>query len=174
MNTDANIVANTPASQQPAPGTTPLDLTALEKGQEIARTRHEITRDTLVRYAGASGDFNPIHYNDTVATEAGLPGVIAHGMLTMGTAINGLVEAIGDPAAVREYSVRFTSPVEVPATGSVALQVTAVVGAIDEEHGTARIDLTAQVDETKVLGRARATIALPASTGTATPAGGVA
>lgn len=166
-----NTAANTPVPPQ-ASAVGSVDLTALEKGQEIAHTRHEITRDTLVRYAGASGDFNPIHYNDTVATEAGLPGVIAHGMLTMGTAINGVVEAIGDPAAVREYSVRFTSPVEVPATGAVTLQVTAVVGAIDEGAGTARIDLTAQVDETTVLGRARATIALPASSGAADSIGG--
>lgn len=134
-------------------------LADLTVGQELARTRHEITRDTLVRYAGASGDFNPIHYNDAVATEAGLPGVIAHGMLTMGTAVTGLLDALGDPTAVRDYSVRFTNPVPVPATGSVTLEVVAVVGAIDEQAGTARVDLTAQVDGTKVLGRARATIA---------------
>lgn len=162
MNTDAQQPSVTPAAN-PAQ----IDLTALTKGQEIARARHEITRDTLVRYAGASGDFNPIHYNDAVATEAGLPGVIAHGMLTMGTAINGLVDAIGDPTAVREYSVRFTSPIEVPATGAVTLEVVAVVGAIDDEAGIARIDLTAQVGDTKVLGRARATIALPAGSDTA-------
>ena len=139
----------------------PVDLTALTVGQELARTRHEISRDTLVRYAGASGDFNPIHYNDTVAAEAGLPGVIAHGMLTMGTAITGLLDALPDPAAVRGYTTRFTNPVPVPATGSVTLEVVAVVGAIDEERRTARVDLTAEVDGTKVLGRARATLALP-------------
>src|SRR5690625_6013055 len=122
----------------------PLALSDLTVGQELARTEHELTRDTLVRYAGASGDFNPIHYNDTAAQQAGLPGVIAHGMLTMGTAITGLLEALGDPTAVRDYSVRFTSPIEVPATGSVTLEVTAVVGAIDETAGTARVDLTAQ------------------------------
>src|SRR5699024_11323520 len=71
----------------------PLALSDLTVGQELARTEHELTRDTLVRYAGASGDFNPIHYNDTAAQQAGLPGVIAHGMLTMGTAITGLLEA---------------------------------------------------------------------------------
>ena len=141
----------------------PADLSALTVGQELARTRHEISRDTLVRYAGASGDFNPIHYNDAVAEQAGLPGVIAHGMLTMGTAITGLLDAIADPAAVRAYSTRFTNPIPVPATGSVALEVVAVVGAIDEAAGTARVDLTAQVDGTKVLGRARATLALPAA-----------
>lgn len=139
----------------------PVDLTDLRVGQELARTRHEITRDTLVRYAGASGDFNPIHYNDAVAAEAGLPGVIAHGMLTMGTAITGLLEAIADPTAVRAYTTRFTNPIPVPATGTALLEVVAVVGALDAEAGTARVDLTAEVEGTKVLGRARATIALP-------------
>lgn len=141
---------------------TPLDLSDLSVGQELARTRHEISRDTLVRYAGASGDFNPIHYNDTAATDAGLPGVIAHGMLTMGAAVTGLLDAVGDPTAVRAYSVRFTNPVPVPATGHVVLETVAVVGAIDESAGTARVDITAQVDDTKVLGRARATIATTA------------
>ena len=139
-----------------------LRLADLAVGQELSRTSHEITRDTLVRYAGASGDFNPIHYNDAVAAEAGLPGVIAHGMLTMGTAITGLLDVLGDPTLVRSYSTRFTNPIPVPATGSALLEVVAVVGAIDEAAGTARIDLTAQVDGTKVLGRARATVALPA------------
>lgn len=161
MNVDAHTPAQPSDQDAAAQARRPVDLSSLEKSQEIARTRHTISRDTLVRYAGASGDFNPIHYNDTAATDAGLPGVIAHGMLTMGTAINGVVEAVGDPTAVRSYSVRFTSPIEVPATGEVTLEVIAVVGAIDEEAGTARIDLTAQVGETKVLGRARATIALP-------------
>ena len=147
----------------PAP---PVDLTAQTVGQELARTRHEISRDTLVRYAGASGDFNPIHYNDAVATEAGLPGVIAHGMLTMGTAITGLLDALGDPTLVRGYTTRFTNPLPVPAIGSVTLEVVAVVGAIDEAAGTARVDLTAEVDDTKVLGRSRATIALPAPAAT--------
>ena len=146
----------TPAT--PAAGPERLDLTDLSIGQELARTRHQITRDSLVRYAGASGDFNPIHYNDTVAAEAGLPGVIAHGMLTMGTALTGLLDRLGDPTLVREYSVRFTNPIPVPATGSVTLEVVAVVGAIDGAAGTARADLTAEVDGTKVLGRARATI----------------
>ena len=137
----------------------PLALSDLTVAQELAHTEHELTRDTLVRYAGASGDFNPIHYNDAVAQHAGLPGVIAHGMLTMGTAITGLLDVLGDPTAVRDYSVRFTSPIEVPATGSVTLEVTAVIGAIDETAGTARVDLTAQSGGAKVLGRARATIA---------------
>lgn len=133
----------------------------LEAGQELARREHRITRDTLVRYAGASGDFNPIHYNDAVAAEAGLPGVIAHGMLTMGIAVTGLLEEIGDPTLVREYSTRFTNPIPVPATGEAVLETVAVVGKVDEEAGTARVDITATVDGSKVLGRARAVIALP-------------
>lgn len=146
----------------PATTPTPVDLAALTVGQELARTRHEITRDTLVRYAGASGDFNPIHYNDTVATEAGLPGVIAHGMLTMGIAVTGLLDALADSTAVRAYTTRFTNPIPVPATGAVVLEVSAVVAAIDEAARTARVDITAEVDGTKVLGRARATLALAA------------
>ena len=141
-----------------------LLLADLAVGQEIARTTHEITRNTLVRYAGASGDFNPIHYNDAVAEQAGLPGVIAHGMLTMGTAITGLLEAVGDPTLVTAYSTRFTGMVPVPAIGEVALEVVATVGAIDESAGTARVDLAAVVDGEKVLGRARATLALPRRT----------
>jgi acyl dehydratase len=140
-----------------------LDLTALAVGDELARTTHTLDRDALVRYAGASGDFNPIHYNDAVAEEAGLPGVIAHGMLTMGTAIAGLLEAVGDPTLVTAYSTRFTGMVPVPATGEVSFEVVATVGAIDQDARTARVDLTAEVDGAKVLGRARATLALPAA-----------
>jgi acyl dehydratase len=138
-----------------------IDLAALAVGDELARTAHTLSRDTLVRYAGASGDFNPIHYNDAVAEGAGLPGVIAHGMLTMGTAITGLLEAVGDPTLVTAYSTRFTGMVPVPATGEVTLEVVATVGAIDDAAGTARVDLVAEVDGAKVLGRARATLALP-------------
>lgn len=137
-----------------------LSLATLEKGQEILRTQRRISRDSLVRYAGASGDFNPIHYNDTVATDAGLPGVIAHGMLTMGIAISPLLDVLGDPRCVRAYSTRFTNPIAVPATGEATVEITATVGAVDHEAGTARIDLDATVNGTKVLGRARATVAL--------------
>ncbi len=146
--------------QPTAPAGT-IDLSALSVGDELSRTTHVLDRDALVRYAGASGDFNAIHYNDAVAEEAGLPGVIAHGMLTMGTAITGLLEAVGDPTLVTAYSTRFTGMVPVPATGETALEVVATVGAIDEAAGTARVDLSAVVDGEKVLGRARATLTLP-------------
>lgn len=144
-----------------------VDLARLEPGQEICRAERALDRTDLVRYAGASGDFNPIHYNDAAAEEAGLPGVIAHGMLTMGAAIAPLLEAIGDPGLVREYTARFTSPIPVPGDGTATLLIVGTVGAVDAEAGTARIDLAAEVDGTKVLGRARAVIALPASAGSA-------
>ena len=126
--------------------------------------RSPVTRSCAT--PGPRGNFNPIHYNDTVtATDAGLPGVIAHGMLTMGVAVTGLLDALGDPTTpCGPTQGDFTNPVPVPATGSVTLEVVAVVGAIDEGAGTARVDIAAEVDGTKVLGRARATIALPTAT----------
>jgi hypothetical protein len=86
-----------------------------EKGTELPPLSLRVTRADLVRYAGASGDFNPIHWNDRVATSVGLPGVIAHGMLTMALAGRLVTQWTGDPAAVRSYGVRFTRPVGVPA-----------------------------------------------------------
>ncbi|MGP9693931.1 MaoC/PaaZ C-terminal domain-containing protein [Brachybacterium sp. AOP25-B2-12] len=151
------IAADAPDAGAPAT----VDLARLGLGDVIAEQTLEIDRDTLVRYAGASGDFNPIHYNDAFATSVGLDGVIAHGMLTMGTAISVVLAAIGDPAAVLAYSTRFTRPVPVPALGSTALHVTATVAAIDEEARTARVDLVAEAAGAKVLGRARVTLALP-------------
>jgi acyl dehydratase len=153
-----------------------LRLSDLVVGQELARSEHPISRDTLVRYAGASGDFNAIHYNDAVAEQVGLPGVIAHGMLTMGTAMSAVLDVVGDPAAVRACSTRFTKPVPVPALGSTALSVVVTVRAVDAGAGTAELDIAAEAAGAKVLGRARATIALPARTadGTDSDAGTVA
>lgn len=130
----------------------------LAKGQVVLSDTRILTRDTLVRYAGASGDFNPIHYNDAAAAAAGLPGVIAHGMLTMGLAIAPVVQWLGGPARIRSYTARFTHPIPVPAEGGVELSIRAVVGAIDEAAGTVRLDLEATVDGEAVLGRARAVV----------------
>ena len=128
-------------------------------GDVVATGAYPIDRETLVRYAGASGDFNPIHYRDDVARSAGLPGVLAHGMLTMGLAVQPVVERFG-AAAIRQYGVRFTKPVPVPPEGGVLLDVTAKVGAVDEAAGTLRIDLTAAVDGTVVLGRAQVVVGI--------------
>ena len=128
-------------------------------GDVVASGAYPIDRETLVRYAGASGDFNPIHYRDDVARSVGLPGVLAHGMLTMGLAVQLVVDRFG-AAAIRQYGVRFTKPVPVPPEGGVVLDVTAKVGAVDEAAGTLRIDLTAAVDGTVVLGRAQVVVGI--------------
>jgi len=130
----------------------------LEKGQIVAETTFSITRDSLVRYAGASGDFNPIHYRDDVATSVGLPGVLAHGMLTMGFAIQPVVDWIGDSGKVLDYQVRFTRPVLVDAVVGASVTVVAKVGSVDDD--VARIDLTVTYGEQTVLGKAQARVSL--------------
>lgn len=129
----------------------------LEVGQVVATGGFDIDRDDLVRYAGASGDFNPIHYRDDVATSVGLPGVLAHGMLTMGLAVQPVVDRFG-AHRVLEYGVRFTRPVPVPPEGSVRLEVEAKVGQLLD--GEARVDVTASLDGRTVLGRAQVRVAV--------------
>ena len=130
----------------------------LEVGQVVATREVEFTRDTLVRYAGASGDFNPIHYNDVIAEEVGLPGVIAHGMLTMGTAAS-VVEEWAGPGNIQDFQTRFARPIPVPNPGSAVVTFTATVGALDPELRTARIDVTVEFDGAKVLVKAQALVA---------------
>jgi acyl dehydratase len=127
----------------------------LEVGQVVATKDYELTRDSLVRYAGASGDFNPIHYRDDFAQAVGLPGVLAHGMLTMGLSVQPVVSWVGDAARVVDYGVRFTKPVLVPAKGVAKLTVTATVGLLDEENQKARVDLNTVFEENTVLGKAQ-------------------
>ena len=133
-------------------------MSELEVGQVVAEKTYDLSRDSLVRYAGASGDFNSIHYRDDVAVSVGLPGVLAHGMLTMGVAIQPVVDWIGDSGKVLDYTVRFTRPVLVDATDGASLVVTAKVGALEE--GIARIDLTVTFNGDTVLGKAQARIAV--------------
>lgn len=125
----------------------------IEVGTVVAERTVQLTRESLVRYAGASGDFNPIHYRDDVAEHVGLPGVLAHGMLTMGLAVETIVEWLGDSGRILEYGVRFTRPVVVDADSGAALTVVAKVGAVDE--ATLRVDLTVSHGETVVLGKAQ-------------------
>ena len=127
-------------------------------GDVIAERSVHLTREALVRYAGASGDFNPIHYRDDVAAAVGLPGVLAHGMLTMGVAVGTLAEALGDTGRIIEYGVRFTRPVVVDPETGAELHVSAKVGAVDDE--TARIDLTVTFAGTTVLGKAQVRVRL--------------
>mgnify|MGYP001205037543 CR=1 FL=1 len=134
----------------------------VEVGTELPGASFPVTRETLVRYAGASGDFNPIHWNERFAKQVGLPDVIAHGMFTMAEAIRVVTDWVGDPGAVLEYGVRFTKPVVVPDDDKGALiEVSAKVGAkLDDEARTVRIDLSAHSGGQKVLGLARAVVRL--------------
>ena len=135
-------------------------VTDLTVGAVVAEASFALTRDSLVRYAGASGDFNPIHYRDDVAQSVGLSGVLAHGMLTMGLAVQPVVDWAGDPARVLDYQVRFTRPVFVDATAGATVAVVAKVGAVDPEALIARIDLTVTFNGATVLGKAQARVNL--------------
>ncbi|MEY4450759.1 MAG: hypothetical protein RLZZ304_1134 [Actinomycetota bacterium] len=137
-----------------------IDITSLEVGQQIGASEFLLTRDSLVRYAGASGDFNPIHYRDDFAKSVGLEGVLAHGMLTMGAAVQVAVDWVGDAGLVIDYGVRFTKPVWVDATDGAVLVVVGKIGQINTENGTVRVDLTATFNETGVLGKAQAWVRL--------------
>lgn len=121
------------------------------------RTVH-LTRESLVRYAGASGDFNPIHYRDDVAASVGLPGVLAHGMLTMGIASSVVVAALDPATRIVDYGVRFTKPVVVDPVDGADIHVAATVGAVDDD--TARIDLKVTFDDTSVLVKAQLRVAV--------------
>jgi acyl dehydratase len=132
----------------------------VEVGTELPEQTYAVTRADLVRYAGASGDFNPIHWNERVATSVGLPGVIAHGMLTMGLAGRAVTAWAGDPAALVEYTVRFGRPVVVPDDDTGAeVTVRGRVAAI-LDGGRVRVDLTVSSGGEKVLSLARAVVAL--------------
>ena len=135
-------------------------LADVEVGTELPEQRYRISRADLVRYAGASGDFNPIHWNERVATEVGLPGVIAHGMFTMALAGRAVTGWTGDPAALVEFQVRFGRPVVVPDDDAGAeLTVRGTVAALLDE-GRVRVDLAVGSAGEKVLSLARAVVRL--------------
>jgi acyl dehydratase len=135
-------------------------LSDVEVGTVLPPATFTVTRDNLIRYAGASGDFNPIHYSDRVAAAVGLPDVIAHGMLTMALAGRVVTDWLGDPTRLVEYGVRFTKPVVVPDDDAGAtVEISATVAALLDD-GCVRIDLTAVSAGDKVLGRARAVVRL--------------
>ncbi|WP_223622172.1 MaoC/PaaZ C-terminal domain-containing protein [Microbacterium sp. EST19A] len=127
-------------------------------GDVVAERTVHLTRESLVRYAGASGDFNPIHYRDDIAAAVGLPGVLAHGMLTMGIASSVVVAALEPGAKILDYGVRFTKPVVVDPERGADLHVVATVGVVDDT--AARIDLKVTFGETTVLVKAQLRIAV--------------
>jgi acyl dehydratase len=131
----------------------------LEVGTGLPSLTVRFSRERLVRYAGASTDFNPIHYSEHFAKQAGLPGVIAHGMLTMGTALRIVTNWVGDPGRVISYAVRFTRPVVVPDDADgVDVEFSGSVSAIDGSLVTVSIDAISEGQ--KVLGAARAEVDL--------------
>jgi acyl dehydratase len=135
----------------------------LSAGQEIGSRTIDVTRTDLVKYAGASGDFNPIHWNEAFATSVGLPGVIAHGMFTMGAAVQLVTDWAGGPAAVVDFQTRFTKPVPVAdSTGTAepgaTIEVSGAIGKLDADAGTARVDLTVVSAGQKVLMKAQAIV----------------
>jgi len=137
----------------------------LTAGQEIGSRTIEVTRTDLVKYAGASGDFNPIHWNEAFATGVELPGVIAHGMFTMGSAVQLVTDWAGDPAAVVDFQTRFTKPVLVTDTTGTpepgaTIEVSGTIGKLDADAGTARVDLTVVSAGQKVLMKAQAIVRL--------------
>ncbi len=137
-----------------------LRMADVEVGTELPEQVFPVTRADLVRYAGASGDFNPIHWNERVATKVGLPGVIAHGMFTMALASRVVSRWVGDPGALVEYHVRFGRPVLVPDddTGGEVTVRGRVAALLEGDR--ARVDLTVTSRGEKVLSLARAVVAL--------------
>lgn len=133
----------------------------VEVGTEIPPQRYPIQRLTLVRYCGASGDFNTIHWNERIAKSAGLPDVIAHGMLTMAEAARLVTDWVGDPGAVEEYGVRFAKPVVVP-DDDTGVEVE-VAGQVTEklDGNRAVVELSATSGGAEVLAKARAVVRLP-------------
>jgi len=135
-------------------------MSGIEVGTELPEQDFPVGRADLVRYAGASRDFNPLHWNERFAKSVGLPDVIAHGMFTMACAIRVVTDWIGDPGAVVEYSVRFTRPVVVPDPDGTTLQVRGAVRAVHDD-GLVEVDLTCTVQGQTVLAKARALVRVP-------------
>lgn len=139
---------------------TASDFISLAVGDVVAEQSYRLDRGRLVRYAGASGDFNEIHYRDDIAAAVGLPGVLAHGMLTMGLAVQPVVEWLGgDSGRVVDYQVRFTRPVVVDPVEGATVHVVAKVGVLDDDG--ARIDLTTTAGDQTVLGKAQVRVRPP-------------
>lgn len=119
-----------------------------------------VSRADLVRYAGASGDFNPIHWNPTVATDVGLPDVIAHGMFTMALAGRLVTDWCGDPGAIRDYGVTFTRPVVVSDDAGAAVEVSGSVKAMDSQARTATVSVVVVSGGQRVFVKSTAVVAL--------------
>ncbi len=131
----------------------------VEVGQEIPEQTYPVQRVDLVKYAGASGDFNPIHWNESFAKSVGLPNVIAHGMFTMAQGGRFVADWAGDPGAVSDYAVRFSSMVVVPDDAPAEIVITGVVEKKLDDNAVV-VALTVRSLGEKVLTRAKATVRL--------------
>jgi len=141
--------------------TSPVSYADVVPGTELPTVTYPVTRLSLVKYCGASGDFNVIHWNERVARSVGLPNVIAHGMFTMAQAGRYVTDWAGDAGALVELGVRFSAPVVVPDDDvGAAIEVS---GTVEERLDGNRVvvALTARSGEAKVLTRARAVVRLP-------------
>ena len=137
-----------------------LSISDVQVGQELPSRTIHISRANLVQYTGASLDRNRIHWDELFARSVGLPDVIAHGMFTMGSAINIVSDWVGDAGRIVEYGTRFTKPVVVPYDSGADVVVTAVVAAVDDQTKRATVELTAMCGTDKVLGRATVVVVL--------------
>jgi acyl dehydratase len=151
---------------------TPVAPADATEGATLPPLTVRLNRTDLVRYAGASGDLNPIHWSDRVARSVQLPGVVAHGMLTMALGGRVVTAWLGDPGAVLTYQARFTRPVPVPDVvdgvdpvgDEAVIELSGTVKSVSADEAgarTARVDIVAAVDGRTVLGRATATVRLP-------------
>jgi acyl dehydratase len=139
----------------------PIGYDDVKEGAELAPASYPVTRLSLVKYCGASGDFNVLHWNERIAKSVGLPNVIAHGMFTMAQAGRYVTDWAGPGAAVVDFGVRFSSPVVVP-DDDVGATIE-VSGTVEEKLDGNRVvlALTARSGSDKVLTRARAVVRLP-------------
>jgi len=137
-----------------------LSTNDVEVGHQLPSRTIHITRASLVQYTGASLDRNRIHWDERFARSVGLPDVIAHGMFTMGTAINVVSDWVGDAGRVLEYGVRFTKPVVVSYEDGADVEVSAVVTAVDPQTRRVSVELKVTCGTDKVLGRAIAVVVL--------------
>lgn len=140
-----------------------VTVTELAEGDRVPGLSVRLTRADLVRYAGASTDFNPIHWSDRMAHQVGMPSVIAHGMLTMAVALRVVTDWVGDPTRVRTYGCRFTKPVPVPdGEDGVELRISGTVTSVADDTATITLEVVITGEDgsdTKVLGQARVEIA---------------
>ncbi|WP_227999266.1 fused (3R)-hydroxyacyl-ACP dehydratase subunits HadA/HadB [Nocardia australiensis] len=156
----APVPAATAQAAEIVPSRRAISFDEVTVGDELPPRTVRVTRGDLVNYAGVSGDANPIHWSDEVVKLVDLDNVVAHGMLTMGLGGGFVTSWLGDPGAVKEYNVRFTSPVYVGTEEPAEVEFTGKVKSVDPESRTAVVAIVARSLGKKIFGRATATVQL--------------